>query len=76
MNLAVARINAGSADDNNYVRKYLWFIFWISGIILKQVLYNTFLSSVKYVHLYRKCVYFFWQISVLGLVLFIYIYSG
>ncbi len=50
MNLAVARITTGSADDNNSVRIFSWFIFWISGIILEEVLYNNFFSSVKYVH--------------------------
>ncbi len=58
MNLAVPRITTGSADDNNSVRIFSWLIFRVSWIILEQVLYNKFLSFVKYVHLHRKCVSF------------------
>ncbi len=54
MNLAVARITTGSADDNNSVGIFPWFIFWISGIILEQVQFNKCLSCVKYIHLHRK----------------------
>ncbi len=57
MNLAVARITTGSVDDNNCIRIFSWLIFWIASIILEQVLYNKFLSSVKYIKRLRTALF-------------------